>query len=37
MKKPEFKEKWVGMPIKMFAFEHEGLFVVQKDEKAFIL
>lgn len=36
--KPKTKEpKFVGFPIKMYAFEHEGLFVVQKDENAFML
>lgn len=37
MKRPDKKENFVGMPIKMFAFGHEGLFVTKKDENAFIL
>lgn len=31
------QEKYVGFPMKMNAYAHEGLFVVQKDENAFIL
>ncbi|MEK4355126.1 hypothetical protein MKX41_30520 [Paenibacillus sp. FSL R5-0475] len=37
-KNPETKqEQYVGFPMKMNAYAHEGLFVVQKDENAFIL
>ncbi|WP_248548427.1 hypothetical protein [Paenibacillus odorifer] len=37
MKEPKFKEKFIGMPIKMFAYEHDELFITKKDENAFIL
>lgn len=36
-KEQNTKEKYVGFPMKMNAFAHEGLFVTQKDENAFIL
>ncbi|WP_339319342.1 hypothetical protein [Paenibacillus sp. FSL R10-2734] len=37
-KGPEIKqEQYVGFPMKMNAYAHEGLFVVQKDENAFML
>ncbi|OMD81163.1 MULTISPECIES: hypothetical protein [Paenibacillus] len=37
-KEPETKqEQYVGFPMKMNAYAHEGLFVVQKDENAFML
>jgi len=37
-KEPETKqEKYVGFPMKMNAFAHEGLFITQKDENAFLL
>ncbi|MFD7523855.1 hypothetical protein [Paenibacillus chitinolyticus] len=37
-KEPEIqKEKYVGFPMKMNAYTHKDLFVMQKDENAFIL
>lgn len=36
-KKQEVKEQYVGVPMKMNAYAHEGLFVMKNDENAFIL
>jgi predicted transcriptional regulator len=36
-KKPEAKERYVGFPMKMNAYAYENLFIMQKDENAFIL
>jgi hypothetical protein len=36
-KQSETKEKYFGFPMKMNAYAHEGLFIMQKDEDAFLL
>lgn len=36
-KQSETQEKYVGFPMKMNAYAHEGLFIMQKDEDAFLL
>ncbi|MEO3946156.1 hypothetical protein [Gorillibacterium sp. CAU 1737] len=36
-KQSETKEKYIGFPMKMNAYAHEGLFIMQKDEDAFLL